>query len=111
MPVLLVSLGFNAWAACAGSTEPMEQMACCAAHDQQCAEHMSADRCCTTDKQLDKHFVPATKGQPGLILAPSVVWSITVDALSPPAWTASQALSVYELPHEPPYLRKTVLLI
>ncbi len=113
VPVLLVSLGFNAWAACAGSTEPMEQMACCAAHDQQCAEHMSAGRCCTTDKQRDKQFVPATKGQTGLMLAPSVVWSITVDALSPTAWSASQAfeLSVYELPHEPTYLRKTVLLI
>ena len=113
VPVLLVSLGFTAWAACAGSTELMGQMACCAAHDQECAEHRSAGRCCTTDKQLDKQFVPATKRQLGPILAPSVVWSITVDALSPTAWSASQAFkrSVYELPHEPTYQRKTVLLI
>ncbi len=113
VPVLLASLGFTAWAACAGSTEPMEQMACCAAHDQQCAEHRSVARCCMTDKQLDKQFVAATKKQPGLILAPSVVWSIPVDALSPTAWSASQAFkrSVYELPHEPTYLRTTVLLI
>ena len=113
VPVLLISLGFNAWAACAGSTEPMEMMECCAAHDQQCAEQMSAGRCCTSDNQLDKQFVPATKGQSRLILAPSVAWSIPVDALSPPAWSASQSFkrSVYELPHEPTYQRKTVLLI
>ena len=113
MPVLLVSLGFNVWVACAGGAELMGQMACCAAHDQQCAEHRSVARCCTTDKQLDKQFVAATKRQPDLMLAPSVVWSIPVDALSPPAWSASQAFkrSVYELPHEPTYLRTTVLLI
>ncbi len=112
MPVLLVSLGFNVWVACAGGAELMGQMACCA-HDQQCAEQMSAGRCCTADKQADKQFVPATKRQTDLILVPSVVWSIPVDALSPTAWSASQAfeLSVYELPHEPTYLRTTVLLI
>lgn len=112
VPVLLVSLGFNVWVACAGGAELMGQMACCA-HDQQCAEQMSVARCCTTDRQADKQFVPAAKRQPDLMLAPSVVWSIPVDALSPPAWSASRAFkrSVHELPHAPTYLRTTVLLI
>jgi len=59
--LLVVSLSYAAWAACAGGAATTSQMACCADHHGDCDMSDATGRCCMSEHQSDNQFLLASK--------------------------------------------------
>jgi hypothetical protein len=112
--LVMVSLSYAAWVACASGTATTSQMACCADHHDHCDMVDATGRCCTSEHRTDHQFLVASKvlltvKADASVLLPAVHSSARILLASSPLATRAPAAPppVLTLPH----LLNVVLLI
>jgi hypothetical protein len=111
--VLFLASPAGVLATCAGwQSSASERMACCDQHDDDCDSQLAADRCCGGGEQAQQPTLQTTAAADSgtfVTLLPHV-W--TARSAGPTLVSPSDHRSPSEtLPHAPPHLLDTVLLI
>ena len=114
--VLAAGLTLAAWAGCAsGSPLGESKMACCVTMKHECGGAGEEHKCCETDQQAQQSFVVASVKP--IVVGSADVAGTTAQMVRPgPAPDLRPSIepfdrSLFKRPHEPTYLRLSVLLI